>query len=476
MAKIRIPFAQPIESRTASFAKDSYCANGYFESRGNTKEFIKRPGYSSVSLSDSLPAAQGQGMYVYNGYLWVGINDTLYQISSTGVVANFGTISSGTPQLSFTETINDLYLFIHNGTNAYYVNKTSTAVTQVTGAGFPSGPFVPGVVQLDGYTVIMSTEAILYNSSINDPTTWGPLDFLTAEAEPDHGVAIVKHFNYIVAFKQWSTEFFYDANNSLDSPFLRNDSLRTEIGCANGNTVQQGEQTVIWCGQSKKLGKSLYLMEGVSPIKVSTPYIEKFLNADPMTNVKSWLFKIEGHTFYGLNLISSNITLVYDIDQKTWNPWTSQSGGVETYFTPSFFASFNGDYYFLDDVSGELYIFSTTTYSDNGNNIYYRSVTDIFDAGSDNNKFYRRLVAIGDKVSATLKVRYSSNDYQTFSSWRTIDLSKERGQLLQLGKSRRRSWEFLVEDNVPLRLDAAEVSLDIGGIDGGDTPSKQGAR
>ena len=64
-----------------------------------------------------------------------------------------------------------------------------------------------------------------------------------------------------------------------------------------------------------------------------------------------------------------------------------------------------------------------------------------------------------------MKVRHSGDDYNTWSSYRSIDLSASRSQIYLSGADRRRAWEFLVTDNVSLRLDAAEIDFRIGEMD-----------
>jgi hypothetical protein len=64
-----------------------------------------------------------------------------------------------------------------------------------------------------------------------------------------------------------------------------------------------------------------------------------------------------------------------------------------------------------------------------------------------------------------MKVRHSGDDYRTWSSYRSVDLNKPRAQIYLGGQDRRRSWEFLCTDPVPLRLTAAEIEFDIGGIE-----------
>ena len=84
------------------------------------------------------------------------------------------------------------------------------------------------------------------------------------------------------------------------------------------------------------------------------------------------------------------------------------------------------------------------------------------------------LEIIGDKVPAVLQVRHTGDDYNTWSSYRAVDLNQSRPQLYLCGQDRRRAWEFLCTDAVPLRIDAAEVDFDIGEID--QDPSSQPAR
>ena len=108
---------------------------------------------------------------------------------------------------------------------------------------------------------------------------------------------------------------------------------------------------------------------------------------------------------------------------------------------------------------------SDSVYNDAGAPIYYRIVTDIIDGGTTKRKFFQRVEIVGDKVPATMNIRHSDNDYQSYSPYRAVNLDKIRPQIYQTGAARRRSWEFLCTDNQPLRLQAAEVDFDIGELE-----------
>ena len=559
MPIVRIPLSQPIETRNGYLNTDSKCVNGYFEMLNGKREFVKRPGLTTVTTSPALPSAQAQGIYYFNNYLYIVINNVVYQVNpttlaSTTIGTMTGTIGGIVQQVYFEQTLNSTYLFMHNQVNGYTYNPatstfalvdnssiggttiltggtgytaptvtfsapagggtTATGTVNVTGGvvtsinitnggsgyttsdtltvtisdstgngatatasltGFPSGPLVAGVAYLDTYTVIASPNGQIYTSDPNNPRSWNALNYITAESEPDALVGIAKHLNYIVTFGQWSIDWFYDAGTYPGSPLASSPTYKIELGCANGTSIVAFENIVVWVGTSRDAGPSVYAISGVSPTKISTPYIDRILQNSTLADIRAYSFRINGHTFYVLTLADLNVTIVYDVNEKVWTQWTmwaigDEGSGVpgiyaEQYFRPSFFAQINDTYYVLDDDNGTLYTMSDHVYNDAGAPIYYRTVTDIIDGGTTKRKFFQRIEIVGDKVPATMNIRHSDNDYQSYSPYRAVNLDKTRPQLYQSGAARRRSWEFLCTDNQPLRLQAAEVDFDIGELE-----------
>ena len=338
-----------------------------------------------------------------------------------------------------------------------------------------------------------STNGRIYGSGLEDPSTWNALNFIVAGSDPDPGVAIAKHLNYLVAFGQWSTEFFYNAGNPYpSSPLAPNQAAKLEIGCANGYTVAQAEHTVIWVGQSLTSGRSVYLLEGTSPRKISNRHIDKYLNntvlfgsSNPMS-VRSYVMKLSGHTLYVLTLedfqdLSGNnpngLTLVYDLDEQEWYVWNSRiyNSGTGTttsgnYFQPTSFTG-NTEYspglYLQDDHAGIIYKMDPTYYDDAGQPIDVKVVTPIVDGGTTKRKFYKRVEVVGDKVIGQLYIYYYDDDYHNVGGGRLVVLSDPRPVLYQCGSARRRAWMITCSDPIPLRLKALEIEFDIGEMGGG---------
>jgi hypothetical protein len=610
--------SQPIETRDGTLTKDARCVNGYFETTNGKREFVKRPGLTSITTVPALPVAQGQGLTYFAGNLYAAINNVLYQINPTTYAVTTigtmtGTINGEIQDCYFNQTLNSTYLFVHNQVHGYTYNPATNVFAQVvntgivtttvvtggslysnptvtfsapagggttatgtvqstsgivtgititnpgtgysttdtlivtitdtvgnnwaanttytagqtywTGAnlytvtvsgvsgstaptftsgtgpdgtatvqwltatnaggsgayvtaalnGFPTGNLVPGAPYLDTYTVIASPNGEIFTSNPNNPTSWNALNYITAESDPDTLIGIAKHLNYIVAFGTRSIDWFYDNGNYPGSPLTNAPSYKIELGCANGDSLVSFENTVFWVGTSKDLGPSVYSIAGTAPIKSSTPYIDRILQTSNLTDIRAFSMKVNGHTFYVLTLHDINVTIVFDLNENTWVQWSSWALGdadsgvpgvyAEQYFRPSFFVGTGEIYYLLNDDTGVLYNLSANVYNDDGAPIYYRSVTDLLDSGTTKRKFYQRVEIVGDKIGATMNIRHTDNDYNTWSPYRTVNLSAGRSQIYQTGQARRRAWEFLCTDNAPLRLLAAEVDFNIGELD-----------
>ncbi len=388
-----------------------------------------------------------------NNALLIGTQGALY-LNGTQL-GSF--ISSGTTYY-FIPSGDASKLVFKNNTKLYYVN-TSGTVTQVTDPDYPATT-VPGIVYMDGYFFVMTPDAKIYNSNLEDPTNWNPLNFLTAEIEPDGGVFLAKHLNYIVAFGQWTTEFFFDNANPVGSPLASYSSAFLKLGCASAGSVATTDSTIVWMSQTQEKGREIHMLNGFQPVKISNQFVDRILNADDLATVYSFAFKVNGHYFYAITLKSSNITLVYDFYTQHWHQWTS--GDSDTYFTCINYVTNQGKDLLQHESNGKVYEMLPTLYQDDGVQINTRIVTDRLDGGNNKTKFMSRLELIGDKIASTIQERHSDDDYQTFSSYRTIDLSAPRSQAYRYGSFRRRSFEFLHTANTPLRLEWAEIDFENG--------------
>jgi hypothetical protein len=403
-------------------------------------------------------------------------------VSGTGIPTGTFVVSildtTLTLSKNFTATATGTYNFYNTGNVGTYKVDTSQTVSSTTIIGsvgtaavanaylnaFPANP-VPGIVYLDGYVFVMDSQGSIYQSENENPTIWNPLNYTSAVSEADKGKAIARHLNYVIAFKEWTADFFYDAGNPTGSVLAVNQSAHLEIGCADGNSIQNPEQSLIWMGTVVEGGRGIYMLDGLSPNRVSTKAVETFLNASNLTGTYSWLYKIAGHTLYGLVLTDQNVTLVYDINEKEWHLWTTSKdfiGGGEAYFECSFVTQFpfnSGNFYVLDAVNGLVFTLSPNNYVDPFGPIRMRVVTDRMDFNTYAFKTGYGLTIFGDNIKDVMQVRHTEDDYENWSQYRNIDLNLQKPCLYQLGRFRRRAYEFLYTGYKPLRLEKVEFNI-----------------
>ncbi len=130
---------------------------------------------------------------------------------------------------------------------------------------------------------------------------------------------------------------------------------------------------------------------------------------------------------------------------------------TESYFPVSSSTAANGKQYMQHATSGALYEFAQDVYIDAIGAIAARIRTPKLDEGSTKYKTMSSAELIGDKVTSTAVIRYSDDDYATYSSFRPVDLSATRSKIRRLGNFRRRAFEVLHVKNALLRMEAIEV-------------------
>lgn len=353
-------------------------------------------------------------------------------------------------------------MFIKNTERAWTLTLgTPGTLTQVTDADYPAVT-VPGAVYLDGYFFVMDKDGTIYNCDLENPDSWNSLNYITAEAEWDKGVAIAKHQNYVLALKDWTCELFYDAANPTGSPLAKVANAAIQLGCAQGYSVTQFHGGLVFMSKTREKGRSVHVfpVNGIDPQEIATPAVQRILNASDLTSVSAWGGKIAGRVLYVLNLVTANITLVYDFSTQTWAQWTSDTAGAEGHFLCGFYATDGNRDYLLHESTGEVFSLTMDAYQDNGANIKVLARTGRIDAGNLDRKTMRALSVVGDQAATSVSVQSSDDDYQTFSAARTVSLASLPARLTRLGMFRRRSFDIRHVDNTPLRLLALDAEIE----------------
>lgn len=217
---------------------------------------------------------------------------------------------------------NPVKAFIKSTKDAWVFDGTT--VTKVTDVDYPATT-VQGVAYLDGAIYVMDAKGVVYGSDLLNPLSWNALNFISANTEADAGVCLARQLQYIIAFKEYSTEVFYDAANATGSPLGKVQSALLEVGMASATSAAYSENTVYYLANSKEKGRSAQMMEGYTPKSISTEAVERVLNGDDLANVWAFTVKIAGHFFYVVTMKTSAVTLAYDAKTGVWARWTKLS-------------------------------------------------------------------------------------------------------------------------------------------------------
>lgn len=335
---------------------------------------------------------------------------------------------------------------------------TATATAAATLNGFPT-PHNPSSTFIDGY-VMLSKGIDVYTCDLDDPTKWTSSNYLSAEMFPDKVVAIARQNNQVVVFGPSSIEFFYDAANAAGSPLSRNDSATIQMGTCAPFCIYQNEQYCAYVGQSDAGGRAVWLIQGFQPKKISDEYIERIIDAETdMSDCRGFGFRTKGHLFYMIHLKTNNRTLVYDVDEKLWHEWSSNSSGSHVVFSYDYMVDMNdGTPYLLHSTNGSLYKVDPNVYTDAGTNILVDITTNKYDMDTYYRKFMSSVKLVGDLLGTTNDVTmyWTDNDYQSWSNAKTISMADTYPAFQRLGQFRRRAFRFTHSSNNPLRLESLE--------------------
>lgn len=233
------------------------------------------------------------------------------------------------------------YLFTK--VEAEATNPVNQSTLLSTGPYQASKERVHGIVNLNGYLFIMTTDKEIYNCDSDDITTWSSSNFVSSERFNDDGMYLARHKDHIVSINSESIEFFYDAANATNSPLSRRNDLYHSFGTRFPNTVVEQGDTIVLVGKpSDSSVNGVYTLKNFQLSKISTPAqdrdIEKTKNAYgayAQTSDFASIVSTPAGTFYVLTLarpqetgqrsaLEPFKTWVYHFELDKWYQWTAE--------------------------------------------------------------------------------------------------------------------------------------------------------
>lgn len=326
---------------------------------GKEPAFLQRaPGLTRLATIGIGPI---RGAWAFGDYSYVVSGPTLYQIDSNWNAVAKGTVA-GTGQVSMAD--NGVQLFVAANPQGYIYNVNTDVFQQITDPDFP-GAVTVGYI--DGYfTFNEPNSQKIWVTSLLDGTSVDPLEFASAEGNPDDVVAVFVDHREVWVFGTNSTEVWYDAG-LLDFPLARIQGAYNELGCAAPYSIAKMDNQIYWLGKDARGQGMVYRAAGYMGQRISTHAIEWQLQEyTDLSDAVGYTYQQDGHSFYVLNFPSANTTWVFDVATGAWHERASFENGQFNRHRGNCQMFFNGQTVIGDYQNGKIYKFDLETYADDG--------------------------------------------------------------------------------------------------------------
>ena len=326
---------------------------------GKEPAFLQRaPGLVRLLTAGTGPI---RGLWQFGNYGYAVSGNTLFQIDGNWVATAKGSVGGGGP-VSMAD--NGTQLFIAANPDGYIYNSATDVFQQITDPDFPGAGTVG---YLDGYFIFNEpgTQKI-WVTSLLDGTSVDPLEFASAEGNPDNVVAIFVDHREVWVYGTNSTEVWYDAG-LLDFPLARIQGAYNELGCAAPYSIAKMDNQIYWLGKDARGQGMVFRASGYMGQRISTHAIEWQLQQyTDLSDAVGYTYQQDGHSFYVLNFPSADTTWVFDVATGAWHERASFSNGEFNRHRGNSQMFFNGKTVIGDYQNNKIYNFDLDVYADDG--------------------------------------------------------------------------------------------------------------
>jgi hypothetical protein len=324
-------------------------------------------GYQNVLSLTNNPNAEGRGAHAstINNYMVVVVDNAVFTVTVAGTNP-LSAIYSATFRGSLATSSGEVYISENNanqialsdGLHIYIFNTMTLAFT------IAAIDFVPGFLSFQNSRFICASigEAVWRLSELSNGLLW-PDDSAHVgllQTKPDSVQAAVPmpgRGNTLFLFGTTVGEQWNDTGAAL-FPYQRQSSFNLDYGCINPSSIAYQGNYIVWIGVSEEAGHVVMYTTGGDIKEVSTDGIDYlFSTLQSPEDCSGFLVKIDGHLFYQFTFPSDNVSLILDLDTKTFFTVTDEN---LNYHIARKIVYFDNNYYFVSFTDGNLYAFGTS--------------------------------------------------------------------------------------------------------------------
>lgn len=438
---------------------------------GKTRyNLITTPGLRTLATTANNLACRG-AYFTSTGRLFSIHGAVLYEIASAGTATSRGSISTSSGNVSMTD--NGIHLLIADGTLGYTLTLASNTLTSIADVNFPDASL--SVTFQDGYIIAAKTgTGEFYLSALLDATDWTPATFATAEFRADNLMAVKSIGAQLYLIGEQTSEVHYNTGNA-SFPFERINGASFDVGTSQGETVAALNDSLFFLGNGSGGRGSVWMIQGTSIKRVSTPAIENLMSRHTMSSSYGYCYQQDGHQFYVLCFPSNGFAYAFDITENAWHQRAS-GAGLSMYKARKIIGAFSSgaEYpYGFDIANGNIYEVSGAYNLEDGtaalrsvgfgpvftgrNRAFYKNLRMDMDTQADSIASMSVTVTLGvsDTGGATTTATYT--DAKTIPTYNPAQFSFYR-----LGSSRERYFGISFSGPFRAALKGAEAEIEQG--------------
>jgi hypothetical protein len=283
----------------------------------------------------------------------------------------------GSSQSNVSMALNPTQVIVVDGISGYIYTPGAATFAAIASAGFPNG--AKTVTYCNGFFICeLPGTNQFFVCNLNDGTTWNGLSYAAAVQYIDGILACDSLFGMLVIFSSGHLEFWQNVG-AVPQPFQYITNSAAEYGLAAVYGRAHVGDSLVFVTQTLEGGIQIARIQGYQVSIISTTDIDNILQG--MTTVADCtvvVYQVDEHKFAQFNFPTANRSLLWDATTGIWSEvQTGITGGYAARHLAQFAAVAFGQTYATDFSNGNVYNFSNSQYTDNGNTILRELVTRV---------------------------------------------------------------------------------------------------
>jgi hypothetical protein len=277
------------------------------------------PGLSTFATIGSGPI---RALFEMNGVGYAVSGGSFYSFDSAGVSVLLGTGITGASPVSVDG--NGLEIVIRNGANGFSYIVASGNFAQISDVDFQQGYTVTVLNNIFCFDWLNTNK--FFTSAVLDGRVYDPLDFASAESDPDFVRAVRAHNGTLFILGAKTIEP-WDNTGAADFAFSRIKGGTIDRGIIAPLAIENEDSSLFILGEDL----IAYRINGLQLQRISTHALEREWAAyATVSDVFCFKISVGGHKFIYFTFPTESRTFAYDIATGLWHERISyDAGGLE---------------------------------------------------------------------------------------------------------------------------------------------------